>query len=107
MYDSRRNLDKEIIDAVKAKFPTEIFNTVVNNNSKLAEAPTFGKDIFEYAPRQYYQRRFTSRTYRRIYKGYFHSQRKSSGGSKELRIYRTVKHERCNKQAAWQQPGIL
>lgn len=51
MYDSRRNLDKEIIDAVKAKFPTEIFNTVVNNNSKLAEAPTFGKDIFEYAPK--------------------------------------------------------
>lgn len=51
MYDSRRSLDKEIIDAVKKKFPTETFKTVVRNNSKLAEAPTFGKDIYEYAPK--------------------------------------------------------
>lgn len=51
MYDSRRSLDKGIIDAVKAKFPTEVFSTVVRNNSKLAEAPTYGKDIFEYAPK--------------------------------------------------------
>lgn len=51
MYDSRRSLDKSIIEAVKAKFPTEVFSTVVRNNSKLAEAPTYGKDIFEYAPK--------------------------------------------------------
>lgn len=51
MYDSRRSLDKEIIDAVKKKFPTQTFKTVVKNNSKLAEAPTFGKDIFEYEPK--------------------------------------------------------
>lgn len=51
MYDSRRSLDKEIIGAVKKKFPAETFKTVVRNNSKLAEAPTFGKDIYEYAPK--------------------------------------------------------
>lgn len=51
MYDSRRSLDKEIIEAVKGKFPTQTFKTVVKNNSKLAEAPTFGKDIFEYEPK--------------------------------------------------------
>ena len=51
MYDSRRSLDKGIIEAVKAKFPEEVFSTVVRNNSKLAEAPTYGKDIFEYAPK--------------------------------------------------------
>lgn len=51
MYDSRRSLDKEIIEAVKKKFPTQTFKTVVKNNSKLAEAPTFGKDIFEYEPK--------------------------------------------------------
>lgn len=51
MYDSRRSLDKGIIEAVRAKFPTEVFNTVVRNNSKLAEAPTYGKDIFEYDPK--------------------------------------------------------
>lgn len=51
MYDSRRSLDKEIIEAVKKKFPSQTFKTVVKNNSKLAEAPTFGKDIFEYEPK--------------------------------------------------------
>ena len=51
MYDSRRSLDKEIIEAVRQKFPGQTFKTVVKNNSKLAEAPTFGKDIFEYDPK--------------------------------------------------------
>jgi len=51
MYDNRRSLDREILEAVKAKFPSEIFRTVVKNNSKLAEAPTFGKDIFAYDPK--------------------------------------------------------
>lgn len=51
MYDSRRSLDREIIGAIKAKFPTETFKTIVRNNSKLAEAPTYGRDIFEYAPK--------------------------------------------------------
>jgi len=51
MYDSRRSLDKGIIEAVKARFTNEVFNTIVKNNSKIAEAPTYGKDIFEYAPK--------------------------------------------------------
>ena len=48
MYDGRRSLDREIIGAVKAKFPDQTFKTIVKNNSKLAEAPTYGQDIFEY-----------------------------------------------------------
>lgn len=51
MYDSRRSLDKEILRAIKERFPEETFNTVIRNNSKLAEAPTFGKDIFQYEPK--------------------------------------------------------
>lgn len=51
MYDGRRSLDREIIEAVKAKFPDQTFKTIVKNNSKIAEAPTFGKDIFEYDPK--------------------------------------------------------
>lgn len=51
MYDNRRSLDKNVLEAVRAKFPTEVFNTLVRNNSKLAEAPTYGKDIFEYEPK--------------------------------------------------------
>ena len=51
MYDSRRSLDKGIIEAVKGRFADETFNTIVKYNSKTAEAPTYGKDIFEYAPK--------------------------------------------------------
>ena len=51
MYDKRRSLDKEIVKAIRAKFPTETFNTMVKNSSKIAEAPTYGKDIFRYAPK--------------------------------------------------------
>lgn len=51
MYDSRRSLDREIIAAIRAKFPDETFSTVVKNNSKLAEAPTYGQDIFQYDPK--------------------------------------------------------
>lgn len=50
MYDNRRNLDKSIIEAVRAKFKKETFNTLVKYNVKLAEAPTYGKDIYEYDP---------------------------------------------------------
>ena len=51
MYDSRRSQDKAIVEAIKQKFPKETFKTVIKINSKLAEAPTYGKDIFEYAPK--------------------------------------------------------
>lgn len=51
LYDTRRSLDKGIIEAVKSKFTREIFKNYIKYNSKLAEAPTYGKDIFEYAPK--------------------------------------------------------
>lgn len=51
MYDSRRNLDKSVVEAIHERFRSETFKTFVKNNSKLAEAPTYGLDIFEYEPR--------------------------------------------------------
>lgn len=49
LYDSRRGLDKSVYEAIREKFPDEIFADIVRYNSKIAEAPTFGKDIFAYA----------------------------------------------------------
>lgn len=49
LYDARRGLDKSILEAIREKFPDEMFADVVRYNSKIAEAPTFGKDIFAYA----------------------------------------------------------
>ncbi|MEA2081184.1 MAG: ParA family protein [Elusimicrobiota bacterium] len=48
MYDSRLNLTAQITDEVRNFFGENLFNTVIPRNVRLAEAPSFGKDIFEY-----------------------------------------------------------
>ena len=50
-YDSRRNLDKAIIEAVDAALPGKRFETMLTQNTKVAEAPSMGLDIFEYDPK--------------------------------------------------------
>ena len=50
-YDSRRNLDKAILDAVDEAFPGKRFETMLTQNTKVAEAPSYGKNIFEYDPK--------------------------------------------------------
>ena len=50
LYDARRSLDKTIYDAIQEKFKKELFSEIVRYNSKIAEAPTFGKDVIAYAP---------------------------------------------------------
>jgi len=50
MLDSRTNLSAEVLHAIEEPFgrlPTE---TPTRNNVKLAEAPSFGRTIFEHAP---------------------------------------------------------
>lgn len=50
MYDERNKLAKEIFDELYRYFPNKIFRTVIPRNSKLAEAPSFGKSILHYDP---------------------------------------------------------
>jgi chromosome partitioning protein len=47
-YDSRKNLNREIIDNIKEHFGDKLFNTMIRDNIALAEAPSFGQDIFTY-----------------------------------------------------------
>jgi chromosome partitioning protein len=49
-YDSRKNLHHEIIDMVRGYFGDKLFKTYIRDNVSLAEAPSFGKDIFSYKP---------------------------------------------------------
>lgn len=51
LYDARRSLDREIAEAVRARFPSETFRTEVRIGAKIAEAPARGMDIFAYDPR--------------------------------------------------------
>ena len=49
MYDSRTNLSKLVLKEVKNYMHSLVFNTLIPRTVRLAEAPSFGKTIFEYA----------------------------------------------------------
>jgi chromosome partitioning protein len=45
MYDSRLRLSNQVVDEVKTHFQQMVFNTLINRNTKLGEAPSFGETI--------------------------------------------------------------
>ncbi|MCX6280665.1 MAG: AAA family ATPase [Bacteroidetes bacterium] len=45
MYDNRLNLSKQVVDEVKTHFQQMVFHTIINRNTKLGEAPSFGQTI--------------------------------------------------------------
>ena len=45
MYDSRLRLSNQVVDEVKTHFRDMVFETVINRNTKLGEAPSFGETI--------------------------------------------------------------
>jgi len=51
MYDERSRLSKEVWEELYKNFPYRIFRTIIPRNVRLAEAPSFGKTILEYAPK--------------------------------------------------------
>jgi len=50
IYDSRLRLAREVLAEVRNYFPGIVFRTTITNNVKLAEAPSFGQTILQYAP---------------------------------------------------------
>jgi len=50
IYDSRKSLSKEVLREMEKFFQGKMFKTKIRTNVRLAEAPSFGKTIFEYAP---------------------------------------------------------
>ncbi len=45
MYDNRVNLSRQVVDEVRQHFQQMVFQTVINRNTKLGEAPSFGISI--------------------------------------------------------------
>ncbi|MBM3403849.1 MAG: ParA family protein [Bacteroidetes bacterium] len=45
MYDSRLNLANQVVDEVKTHFQQMVFKTIINRNTRLSEAPSFGQTI--------------------------------------------------------------
>ena len=50
MYDRRNRLSRQIVKEVRRHFPGHVFDAVIPRNVSLAEAPSFGKTILQYAP---------------------------------------------------------
>lgn len=48
MYDSRLRLSNQVVDEVKKHFGNMVFNTIIQRNVKLGEAPSFGETIIDY-----------------------------------------------------------
>jgi chromosome partitioning protein len=49
MYDNRTKLSREVEDNVRKHFGDVVFNAVIPRNVRLAEAPSYGQSIFEFA----------------------------------------------------------
>ncbi|MEE9911715.1 MAG: ParA family protein [Deltaproteobacteria bacterium] len=52
-YDSRKRLNNAIMDKVRERFGARVFKSVIRENIAVAEAPSFGQSIFEYAPKSH------------------------------------------------------
>lgn len=50
LYDARKGLARETVKEIEAHFKEKAFKTRIRTNVRLAEAPSHGKTIFDYAP---------------------------------------------------------
>ena len=45
MFDSRTRISKQVVDEVKTHFQSMVFDTIINTNTRLSAAPSFGQTI--------------------------------------------------------------
>jgi chromosome partitioning protein len=48
MFDSRVSLSHQVEEEVRGRFQNMVFSTVINQNVRLAEAPSYGKPVILY-----------------------------------------------------------
>ena len=48
MYDSRLRLSNQVVEEVKKHFDAMVFNTIIQRNVRLSEAPSYGESIISY-----------------------------------------------------------
>ena len=48
MFDIRLNLSKQVVEEVKTHFQQMVFDTLINRNTRLGEAPSYGNSIIMY-----------------------------------------------------------
>jgi len=50
MYDARTNLSEQVEEEVISYFKDKVYRTIIPKNIRLAEAPSYGQAIIDYAP---------------------------------------------------------
>lgn len=50
MFDGRTRLSIDVVNEVKRHFPGQVFQAIIPRSVRLAEAPSYGQPISEYAP---------------------------------------------------------
>src|SRR6185436_11780503 len=53
MYDVRKGLARDVVVEIERHFGDKVTKTKIRSNVRLAEAPSHGKSIFDYAPESY------------------------------------------------------
>ena len=48
MYDSRLRLSNQVVEEVKKHFDEMVFETIIQRNVRLSEAPSYGESIINY-----------------------------------------------------------
>lgn len=50
-YDGRKNICKDVAQNIQTYFKDKVFKTIIRENVKLAESPSYGQPIILYAPK--------------------------------------------------------
>ena len=50
MFDGRTTLSKEVLEEIRRHFGDKVYKTKIRTNVRLAESPSFGKPVLDYAP---------------------------------------------------------
>jgi chromosome partitioning protein len=51
MFTARTNLCAQVVNEVKKYFRNKVYSTLIPRSIRLGEAPSFGKTVMEFAPK--------------------------------------------------------
>ncbi len=97
MFDKRKNICREVAEKTVNHFGEKVFRTKIRENVKLAEAPSFGQTIFEFAPNSHGAEDYKKLT-REILMGGKHEKKRIGKRPTELDNHNYTGNKKRNKR---------